>query len=83
MTKDKDNMDDNKIYGQIKRAYAEKSVRKRIEALFLDNLGKVLTSDQIKTVARDPVTGKQPENWHQRLSELRTDDGYTILTWRN
>jgi hypothetical protein len=29
------------------------------------------------------MTGKQPENWHQRLSELRTDDGYTILSWRN
>jgi len=29
------------------------------------------------------VTGRVPENWHQRLSELRTDEGYTILSWRN
>ena len=34
-------------------------------------------------VATDPSTGRVPENWHQRLSELRTDDGYTILSWRN
>lgn len=31
----------------------------------------------------DPTTGRVPENWHQRLSELRTDMGYTILSWRN
>ena len=34
-------------------------------------------------VAKDPKTGRSPENWHQRLSELRTDSGYSILTWRN
>lgn len=34
-------------------------------------------------VAKDPKTKRTPENWHQRLSELRTDEGYTILTWRN
>jgi hypothetical protein len=34
-------------------------------------------------VATDPRTGRTPENWHQRLSELRTDTGYTILSWRN
>ena len=37
----------------------------------------------ILRAARNPKTGKEPENWHQRLSELRTDDGYTILSWRN
>lgn len=76
-------MDDDKIYGQVLGPYLQKSVKARIEALFLDNLGKVLSSEQIKAAARDPISGKQPENWHQRLSELRTDDGYTILTWRN
>jgi hypothetical protein len=30
-----------------------------------------------------PRPGLSPENWHQRLSELRVDDGYTILSWRN
>ncbi|MCC7209919.1 MAG: restriction endonuclease [Anaerolineae bacterium] len=76
-------VEEKKLYGQIRGPYNQKTVKKRIEALFLDNLGKILTSEQIKQVAKDPYTGKQPENWHQRLSELRTDDGYTILTWRN
>src|SRR5262249_28382326 len=41
------------------------------------------TRDQILEVAKDPSTGREPENWHQRLSELRTESGYTILSWRN
>jgi hypothetical protein len=63
--------------------YNQKSVRARIEAFFLDNVGKIAIRDQIMEVAKDPITGRIPENWHQRLSELRTDYGYTILTWRN
>lgn len=69
--------------GVVKGPYSQNSVMRRIEALFLDNVGKVLTREQILEAARDPVSGKEPENWHQRLSELRTDDGYTILSWRN
>ena len=72
-----------KIYGRLKGKYTQKSVRERIEALFLDNIGKIITREQIVKVATDPKTQKQPENWHQRLSELRTDNGYTILSWRN
>lgn len=49
----------------------------------MDNLGKVATREQLIKVATDPETGRVPENWHQRLSELRTDYGYTILSWRN
>ncbi len=67
----------------ISGVYGQKSVRARIEAFFLDNIGKVATREQIVQVATDPVTGQAPENWHQRLSELRTDYGYTILSWRN
>lgn len=67
----------------IRGPYNQPTVRKRIEAFFLDNIGKVATREQIIEVARDPKTGKTPENWHQRLSELRTDSGYTILSWRN
>lgn len=67
----------------IKGPYNQRSIRARIEAFFLDNLGKVATREQIIQVATDPATGRQPENWHQRLSELRTDMGYTILSWRN
>lgn len=72
-----------KEYGRIKRNYKQTTVKKRIEALFLDNIGNILTREQIIEVAKDPETGKAPENWHQRLSELRTDDGYAILSWRN
>jgi hypothetical protein len=69
--------------GVVKGPYSQSSVKRRIEALFLDNVGKILTREQILQAVRDPVSGKEPENWHQRLSELRTDDGYTILSWRN
>jgi len=74
---------EKKIYGIIKGPYNQPSIKKRIEALFLDNIGKILTREQIIKVSIDPNTKIQPENWHQRLSELRTDDGYTILSWRN
>jgi hypothetical protein len=74
---------DRKIYAKVKGQYHQKSIKRRIEAAFLDNIGKVLTREQIIKVATDPETGREPENWHQRLSELRTDEGYTILSWRN
>lgn len=70
-------------YGEIKGPYLQRSIKQRIEAFFLDNIGKIVTREQIIEVAKDPQTAKEPENWHQRLSELRTDDGYTILSWRN
>ena len=67
----------------IRGTYQQRSISARIEAFFLDNLGKVATREQIIAVATDPKNGRVPENWHQRLSELRTDKGYTILSWRN
>ena len=67
----------------IRGPYTQRSIRARIEAFFLDNLGKVATREQLVQVAADPKTGRAPENWHQRLSELRTEKGYTILSWRN
>lgn len=70
-------------YGKVRRKYRQPTVKKRIEALFLDNVGKILSREQILQAAKDPRTSAEPENWHQRLSELRTDDGYTILSWRN
>lgn len=72
-----------KIFSDDKSVYSQKTVRARIEALFLNNLGKVVTREQIQAAATDPVTNRTPENWHQRLSELRTDSGYTILSWRD
>lgn len=75
---------DSKIYSDDPATgYEQKSVRSRVEALFLANVGKVLTANQIRKAATDPKTGLEPENWHQRLSELRTDAGYTILSWRD
>lgn len=64
-------------------SYPQKSMRGRIEAFFLDNIGRIASREQIIEVATDPRTKKVPENWHQRVSELRTNDGYTILTQRN
>lgn len=59
------------------------NVRGRILAFLVENVGAVVTREQIQHAARDPETGKAPENWHQRLSELRVDDGYNILSWRD
>ena len=66
-----------------KNGYKERSVKKRIEAFFLANVGCIATREQIREAAKDPETGKIPENWHQRLSELRVDNGYSILSWRD
>jgi hypothetical protein len=72
-----------KIYSVDKARYLQTSVRARLEAIFLANIGLVLTREQLIEAAKDPTTGKEPENWHQRLSELRTDSGYTILSNRD
>jgi hypothetical protein len=72
-----------KVYSSDKQVYDQPSVRARLEALFLANVGLVVTREQIIAAATDPRTGREPENWHQRLSELRTDHGYTILSSRD
>lgn len=72
-----------KIYSSDKRVYKEKSISARLEALFLNNIGLVVTRERIIEVATDPISGRVPENWHQRLSELRTDKGYTILAQKD
>ena len=46
-------------------------------------LAKTSPESKYKKLAADPKTGKIPENWHQRLSELRTDSGYTIQSPRD
>ncbi|WBU54161.1 hypothetical protein [Paracoccus sp. SCSIO 75233] len=72
-----------KVYSEDDSEYTQTSVSKRVEALFLNNVGLVVTREQIIKAATNPKTGVQPENWHQRLSELWTDKGYTILSWRD
>jgi hypothetical protein len=73
----------SKVYSTDKAEYKQTSVSKRIEALFLNNIGLVVTREQLLRVAKDPKTGVEPENWHQRMSELRTDKGYDILSRRD
>ncbi|HET6574299.1 MAG TPA: hypothetical protein VFG68_11885 [Fimbriiglobus sp.] len=65
------------------KKYNQPTILKRLEAFFLDHIGEVVTREQLLEVARDPKTGKEPENWHQRLSELRTDYGYNIQSNRD
>lgn len=59
------------------------SGRNIIRNLFLQNLGKVITREQIIAALVEGLGGTDYENWHQRLSELRTDEGYTILAARD
>jgi hypothetical protein len=59
------------------------SGRDVIRNLFLQNLGTVITREQIIAALAEGSGGTDYENWHQRLSELRTDEGYTILSSRD
>jgi len=68
---------------KVTNKYEQRSVINRLEAFFLDNVGVVIPKSLLQEVATDPITGEEPENWHQRLSELRTDRGYTILSNRD
>ena len=48
--------------------------RTRLRAHFLDNLGRVMESDELRDVAGG-IT-----EWARRVRELRTEEGYQILT---
>ena len=61
---------DDHDYAVVRGPYRQRSVRARIEAFFLDNLGKVATREQIIEVATDPNTGRQPENWRRQPHSL-------------
>jgi len=54
---------------------------RELKLFFSTILAKLLPRAQIIEVASQG--GEEPENWHQRLSELRTDQGYTILSNRD
>lgn len=69
--------------GSIRKVYRERSIIGRLQEFLLDNVGCIVTREMMIEVARNPDTGVEPENWHQRISELRTDYGYTILTNRD
>lgn len=48
-------------------------MRDRLRSHFLENIGRVLTSDELREVA-----GKS--EWARRVRELRNEEGYRILT---
>jgi hypothetical protein len=48
--------------------------RSKLRAHFLGNLGRIMDSDELRVVA-----GNQSE-WARRVRELRTEEGYQILT---
>lgn len=48
-------------------------MRAKLRAHFLENIGKVMTSDELREVA-----GKS--EWARRVRELRNEEGYLILT---
>ncbi len=48
-------------------------MRAKLRSYFLGNIGKVLTSDELREVA-----GKS--EWARRVRELRNEEGYQILT---
>lgn len=50
------------------------SARARLRAHFLSNLGRVMNSDELREVAGG-IT-----EWGRRVRELRTEEGYLILT---
>ena len=54
-----------RLYAKVKSPYPQPSVKKRIEAFFLGNIGRIATREQIIEVARNPKTGRQRENWHR------------------
>jgi len=74
--------DFEKEYASISEEYNQNSGRERIKQFFFTNIGLVVTTEQLQEVASMNYDGRY-ENWHQRLSELRTDKGYTILSRRD
>ena len=51
-----------------------KGAKARLRAYFLDNLGKVMDSEELRQVANNQ------SEWARRVRELRNEEGYQILT---
>ncbi len=51
-----------------------KGARARLRAHFLANLGRVMDSDELRSIAGNV------NEWARRVRELRTEEGYLILT---
>ena len=52
----------------------ELGARSKLRAYFLENIGRVLESDELRKVANNR------NEWARRIRELRTEEGYRILT---
>ena len=48
--------------------------RAKLRAHFLANIGRVMSSDELRVVADNQ------SEWGRRVRELRTEEGYLILT---
>ena len=51
-----------------------RGAKARLRAYFLDNLGKVMDSEELRQVANNQ------SEWARRVRELRNEEGYQILT---
>jgi hypothetical protein len=68
---------------EIKGPYGQKSIKGRLEAFLLDNVGKIATTEQMLEVAKNPITNKYPSRLGARIGDLRMNDGYNILSWKD
>jgi len=55
-------------------AKTNKGAKSKLRAHFLANIGRVMESDELRVVANNQ------SEWARRVRELRTEEGYTILT---
>lgn len=58
----------------VKEKTPRGGARRKLRAYFLANVGRVMDSEELRAVA-----GNQSE-WARRIRELRTEEGYLILT---
>ncbi len=58
----------------MKQPKISRGARARLRAYFLNNLGRILNADELR-----PIAGNISE-WARRIRELRTEEGYLILT---
>ncbi|WP_250518458.1 HNH endonuclease [Caballeronia sp. ATUFL_M1_KS5A] len=55
-------------------AKASKGAKAKLRAFFLANIGRVIEKDELRNVANNQ------SEWARRVRELRTEEGYQILT---
>jgi len=57
-----------------KKKQSRGGARGKLRAHFLENIGKVMNSDELRAIADNQ------SEWARRVRELRTEEGYQILT---